>query len=108
MGSKNSEELYPYFDVTATHNGITITRRYETGVSYIGCPFFIVKESTGTGTACACDNIQTKLDTLQNALLSQLGTKIDTQTTDITTAITASKDALQTEIINENEQKGFV
>jgi len=108
LGSKNSEELYPYFDVTATHNGITITRRYETGVSYIGCPFFIVKESTGTGTACACDNIQTKLDTLQNALLSQLGTKIDTQTTDITTAITASKDALQTEIINENEQKGFV
>jgi len=102
FAGKNFEENYPYFDVTATYNDITITRRYETGVSYFGCPFFIVEESTGSGAgdACTCDNIQAKLDALQDALMTKIDNSISDTENNIKIHTNRNRDSIIDVVVN--------
>jgi hypothetical protein len=72
---KNTSEDYVYYDVTATKDDISITRRYDAGVTYKNFPFFVSQGSSSSGSGdCCLEDIQAKLDSLQNTLLNQMNT----------------------------------
>jgi len=93
---------YLYYDITATANDITVTRRYDAGVTYLDCPFYITNEGTGTSTNsgdCCLDDIQAKLDALQSAI----ETKINTSTTTIVNEINVNEEKIDNLSDNTNQ-----
>jgi hypothetical protein len=85
-GSSND---YLYFDVTATKGDLTVTRRFRSGITYTNFPFFVIAGgSGGSGGSgdCCLDDIQNKLDALQNNLIAANETK----KTEILDAISSS------------------
>jgi len=66
---------YSYFDVTAEKDDIKVTRRYYAGVTYKDFPFFVTEGGGSSDDECCLDDIQTKLDNLQDYLEAKLENK---------------------------------
>mgnify|MGYP007066213925 CR=1 FL=1 len=99
FASKTFTEDYLYFDVTTTSGEITVTRRYETGMSYFGCPFFVVQEGASSGgDGCSCGDIQAQITAMQNAIMTKIEDERNTVTNNLTNIINDSKDEIKIEI----------
>jgi hypothetical protein len=75
---KDTSDDFTYFDVTASKGDVSVTRRYPAGVTYTNFPFFLVEGggSSGGGDGdCCLEDIQTKLDNLQNFLEEKMENK---------------------------------
>jgi len=72
----NDSKSFSYFDVTAEKGDIKVTRRYPAGVTYKDFPFFVVEGGgSSSDDQCCLDDIQEKLDNLQNYLEEKIENK---------------------------------
>jgi hypothetical protein len=94
-----------YYDIVATKDETSITRRYDAGQTYIDCPFFVVSEGTGTGSGdCCLDDIQTMINTMK----TQLEGSINVAKSQITSKIEDEITNMGETILEESKNKGFL